>query len=101
MPRRGDPIIGMNVELIEFEFLFFYCLVNLVFSFFGYRHPGFFAKFLWIRGWGDPTCLPPSKFISFVRILGLLGMGAAVISPVVYLVMWATGMGRSQPPPAI
>jgi hypothetical protein len=97
----------MHVRLGDPAGLVIGSLANLVFGFWAYLRPGHFARLIWLRGFSpfrtkdDPMRSPPRWLLSFIKIMGLLEIWCAVIAPVVYWVLWATGVGSNEPPPAI
>ena len=100
-PPRNNPT--MNVP--DTDEMIFWSLANLAWGFWIYRWPEFVARFFWLtpfRPNDDPLRLPPSKFVAFFRILGLITMWAILAELILYLGLRVTGVGVVAPePPAI
>jgi hypothetical protein len=91
VPDAGEMIFGS--------------LTNLAMGFWIYRRPRFFARLLWLtpfRPNNHPRRLPPSKFVSFCRIVGLITMWWTSAVWILYLALRVTGFGVvAHEPPAI
>lgn len=91
----GDP--GLEV---------FYTVFGVAGSYWVYRCPSFFATWFWLKRYfptqSESERIPPTKFVRFFQILGMIGIWGYPIGLLVYCALWVTGVGViNYQPPAI